>query len=225
MVGMALVSPVSAPNSSQGGRRGRILWIVRHGQTADLEKGILQGHAPVPLSPVGRKQAFALAKRIRRSGVTFDGFFSSDLLRAKQTAEILFAEVPLLPFPVFDPLLREVDTGLLTRMTLSQAEAFYAKEIAELTNQPWRSRRPGGESMADVAERALRFLASLGPGRHLVVTHGGWLLALLGGFFGLREKVFFLNPSPTSITIFLPDDGQVPVFGDVGHLEQGAYDV
>ncbi len=168
---------------------------------------------------------FALAKRIQRSGVTFDSFFSSDLLRAKETAEILFAEVPLLPSPVFDPLLREVDTGFLTQMPLSQAEAFYAKEIAELTNQPWRSRRPGGESMADVAERALRFLASLEPGRHLVVTHGGWLLALLGGFFGLRERVFFLNPLPSSVTIFLPDDGQVPVFGDVGHLEQGVYGV
>ncbi len=223
MMSMTLPRPVSARSPLQSGKRRRILWIVRHGQTTDLEKGILQGHSSVPLSPVGRKQAFALAKRIRRSGVTFDGFFSSDLLRAKQTAEILFAEVPLLPSPVFDPLLREVDTGFLTQMPLSQAEAFYAKEIAELANQPWRSRRPGGESMADVAERALRFLASLEPGRHLVVTHGGWLLALLGGFFGLREKVFFLNPSPTSITIFLPDDGQVPVFGDVGHLEQGAY--
>lgn len=222
---MTLHRPASAPSPSQGGGRGRILWIVRHGQTADLEKGILQGHAPIPLSPVGRKQVFALAKRIRKSGVIFDGFFSSDLLRAKQTAEILFAEVPLLPSPIFDPLLREVDTGLLTQMPLSQAEAFYAKEIAELTNQPWRSRRPGGESMSDVAERALRFLASLEPGRHLVVTHGGWLLALLGGFFGLKEKIFFLNPLPTSVTIFLPDDGQVPVFGDVGHLEQGAYDV
>jgi len=222
---MALLRPVSAPSSLQGEGQGRILWIVRHGQTADLEKGILQGHAPVPLSPVGRKQVFALARRIRRSGATFDSFFSSDLLRARQTAEILFAEVPLLPSPVFDPLLREVDTGFLTQMSLSQAEAFYAKEIAELTNQPWRSRRPGGESMADVAERALRFLASLEPGRHLVVTHGGWLLALLGGFFGLREKVLFLNPLPSSVTIFLPDDGQVPVFGDVGHLEQGVYGV
>ncbi len=219
---MILHRPVSSPSPLESGERGRALWIVRHGQTADLEKGILQGHAAVPLSPVGRKQVFALAKRIRRSGVIFDGFFSSDLLRAKQTAEILFAEAPLLPFPIFDPLLREVDTGFLTQMPLSQAEVFYAKEIAELANQPWRSRRPGGESMADVAERALRFLASLEPGRHLIVTHGGWLLALLGGFFGLKEKIFFLNPLPTSITIFLPDEGQVPVFGDVGHLEQGA---
>jgi 2,3-bisphosphoglycerate-dependent phosphoglycerate mutase len=219
---MTLLRPLSAPSPLEGGGQGRILWIVRHGQTADLERGILQGHAPVSLSPVGRKQVLALAKRIRKSGVIFDGFFSSDLLRAKETAKILFAEVPLLPSPVFDPLLREVDTGFLTQMPVSQAEAFYAREIAELTNQPWRSRRPGGESMADVAERALRFLASLEAGRHLVVTHGGWLLALLGGFFGLKEKIFFLNPLPTSITIFLPDDGQVPVFGDVGHLEQGA---
>jgi broad specificity phosphatase PhoE len=82
--------------------------------------------------------------------------------------------------------------GFLTQMPLSQAEAFYAKEIAELTNQPWRSRRSGGESVADVAERALRFLASLELGRHLVVAHGGWSLALLGGSSARGRRYSFL---------------------------------
>lgn len=66
------------------------LYIVRHGETEWNVKKIIQGHEDIPLNKKGEAQAKELAKKLRN--VKFDAVFSSDLIRARRTAEIITLE-------------------------------------------------------------------------------------------------------------------------------------
>ena len=132
------------------------IWYVRHGETEWNAQRRFQGHLDVPLSPVGIGQAFRLAERLSRSRISFDRLYASDLRRARQTAEPL-AQVLGLPIAT-TPLLREIHVGELAGLTRAEAEARFPSFLAEAAKDPWNARRPGGESMADLARRLEAFL-------------------------------------------------------------------
>lgn len=68
-------------------KRSYHLTVVRHGETFENRQGIIQGQMDVPLSPRGLEQASLLGTRLVKAGRRFTHIFSSDLLRARQTAE------------------------------------------------------------------------------------------------------------------------------------------
>lgn len=68
-------------------------YIVRHGQTEWNAKKIIQGHTDTPLTAEGIKQAQSLGRKLKR--IHFAGVFSSDLVRAKRTAELIVYEKEL----------------------------------------------------------------------------------------------------------------------------------
>ena len=70
------------------------LYIVRHGETEWNVKKIIQGNEDIPLNKKGESQAKELAKKLRH--IKFDVIFSSDLIRAKRTAEIINIEKKLI---------------------------------------------------------------------------------------------------------------------------------
>ena len=81
------------------------LLLVRHGETDWNADGRLQGQTDRPLSDFGRKQARGLADELAAEG--FEAIYSSDLARARETAEIIGARLGL---PVeLDSDLREKD--------------------------------------------------------------------------------------------------------------------
>ncbi len=197
------------------------VWFIRHGETEWNAKRRFQGHLDVPLSPVGVGQAFRLAERLARTRVVFHGLYASDLRRARETAEPL-AQALRLPL-VTTPLVREIDVGELAGLTREEAEVRFPEYFAALLQDPWGTRRPGGESMDQLAQRLQTFLERLPPGRHLVVTHGGVVRAALKAALDLRghtwRRFHILN---TSITRILYPEGEVLAVGDVAHLESWA---
>lgn len=132
------------------------LLLVRHGETDWNAERRWQGHADVHLNARGLAQAHALAERLASERI--DAIYTSDLSRARETADVLGARfrVPVVP----NPGLREIDVGSLEGMIDNQGD------------QPW-----DGEAHEAHAERVLRAIhriAALHPGgRILVVTHGG----------------------------------------------------
>lgn len=149
------------------------LLLVRHGETDWNAEGRLQGHTDTPLNDYGRRQAKALADEL--AGGRIDAVYSSDLARARETAEILGGRLGL-PVAV-DPELREKNWGSWEGLTPAQRETV--EYVGESTEQH-RER----------TMRALRAIAVRHPGeRVLVVTHGGSIRRVQGAVVGMAYPV------------------------------------
>lgn len=65
-------------------------YLLRHGEAEGNAEGLMQGHYDVPLTEKGRTQVKELSEKLK--DINFDKAYSSDLLRTKQTAEIIVME-------------------------------------------------------------------------------------------------------------------------------------
>ena len=150
------------------------LLLVRHGETDWNAEGRLQGHTDRPLSYFGRRQAQQLAEEL--DGEELEAIYSSDLARARETAEIAGRKLGL-PI-VLDPDLREKDWG--TWEGLTAAERDRVEFVGEST-----------EAHRDRILDALRRISERHPGdgRVLVVTHGGSMRRVQTAAMGMALPV------------------------------------
>ena len=140
------------------------LLLVRHGESEWNAIGRWQGWADPPLSELGARQAAVGARAVG----AVDAVVSSDLQRARMTADIVAAELGVGPV-VVDTALRERDAGPWTGLTRAEIEAEWPGWLAE-------GKRPDGyeedDSLLDRVVPALLALEFAGE-TVLVVTHGG----------------------------------------------------
>ena len=152
------------------------LWLVRHGQTDwNLEKRY-QGHTDFPLNATGLKQAELAAQML--GGRRYAALYSSDLQRARITAEIIGAQIGL--EVIVDQRLREVNLGAWEGMLVGDIQARYPDEWEARQRDRLHVRPPGGESVLDVATRiwpAVDDLAARHPGDDIIVVSHGLALA------------------------------------------------
>jgi alpha-ribazole phosphatase/probable phosphoglycerate mutase len=146
--------------------------LVRHGQTDWNLEGRFQGQSDLPLNQIGRAEARSLAGQLRDQ--SFMAIFTSDLMRAKETAEIIGEEMGLQVTQ--EPRLREINQGEWEGQFVEDIIARNAKLWDQRTIDPANFHPPGGESVTEVAERiqvAMRNIAKLYPtGSVLIVSHG-----------------------------------------------------
>jgi len=201
-------------------------WVVRHAETEWNAIGRYQGQTDVALSQTGREQAARLAGRL--TGMQFDAVYSSDLARALDTARTVASTLRGAPEVHTDPGLREIDVGRLAGKLRAEIEQEFPDYIAELHRDPWHARRPGGESMADLARRAEvtfdRLCDQHCGQRVLVVTHGGVVrvavsLALGGETQHVWARLSVTNTAITRVALGA-GGGQLVSFNDVAHLER-----
>jgi broad specificity phosphatase PhoE len=137
------------------------------------------------MSPQGERQAAALANRLR--GDRFDAIVTSDLRRARSTAEAVttYHGAPL----VEDAALREIAMGAWEGQTHAEVQARFPQECAVWEDDPLRNAPPGGETLSAFAariERALKTWYERYPaGSVLWVTHGGLIGVLLCQLLGM----------------------------------------
>ena len=195
------------------------LTLIRHAESTWNATGQWQGQSDVPLSPRGRLQVRALAQRM--FGASFDGRYTSDLQRARETAEALGEPATA------DPRYREIDVGDWAGMRRPEvAEAFPDQVRALRAGEPVRI--GGGESMeqfearVDAAIDALR--SSHGGERVLLVTHGGVVRALATRVLGVRDRQSpLVGVGNTAISSVVEEDGELllEVYNDGRHLDAG----
>lgn len=165
-----------------GVRRGGLIRVllVRHGQSEWNLTGRWQGQADPPLTDLGRSQARAAARAL--GDVT--AIWSSDLLRAAETAAIISAELGVGPV-VLDEDLREREVGEwsgLTRDEIDERFPGYLSPTEDDSPDVWKPRRPPGwESDASLTLRLQQVLVRIrhqvDEGDVLVVAHAGLLYA------------------------------------------------
>ncbi len=157
------------------------LYLVRHGETDWNAEGRLLSFTDRPLNDRGERQAAALA--IDLAGVCWDRAYSSPLVRARRTAEVVLAARQDAPALVVDERLREMDFGPYEGWSEPELEA----DPLAATRRRDGAQIPGVESEDEVAARARSFLASLGDagGTTLVVGHGRTLRILMATALGL----------------------------------------
>lgn len=126
------------------------LYLVRHGQSPGNAEGRFGGHSPTPLSTLGVKQADAAAQALQKEGIT--AIYSSDLLRAVQTAEPLsrLIDVPVVPNSAF----RERNVGVLEGLTFDESKAAYPDDFYALVNRDLNRVITNGESYRQLLERS-----------------------------------------------------------------------
>lgn len=156
------------------------LWLVRHGQTDWNIEGRFQGQTDLPLNPQGMIQAEMLAQRFVNENIRFAAVYSSDLLRARTTAETLakYLRVPLYT----DPRLREAKLGEWEGKLFSEIKLNYRDWLEKRKQDPAFPLAPGGENLIQIAERlsaAAREIARTHQGQRVLVVSHGLSLAVL----------------------------------------------
>lgn len=173
--------------------------LVRHAESEGNLRGVMQGHVDYPLSDLGRQQAICVADYLKAHFAALnppDFFLASPLKRAFQTAETIAQALNIQEIPT-DSRLIEVSSGIFSGLTWAEALAQHPEVCARFKQLGDWSAVPDGESREALWLRARQFLEFLSQShsskaRGVVVTHGGFIRALMGVVAGVppSENVF-----------------------------------
>ncbi len=133
------------------------LILVRHGISVWNAEGRFQGQSDPPLSDRGRRQAEMLAKELAGRGIR--EIYSSDLLRASQTAKALAKSTSLRV--VLDSRLREIHQGLWEGRLRGDIKQQWPELVSQWEKDPWKCSPPEGETLQQVDARVRSFLGDL----------------------------------------------------------------
>lgn len=205
--------------------------LIRHGETAWNAEKRLQGHLDIVLNAEGERQAALLGAALAAERI--DHILSSDLQRARQTAEAIAcaraAQVGI------DPALRERCYGGFEGLLYSEIAARFPLEFAA-----WQARDvdgvlpPGanrGESFREFYERvsgAIAKHAAAHPGKTIaLVAHGGVLECAYRAALGLSlETPRDFKVLNASVNRFVVEEGVLKLvsWGEVSHLQPAVLD-
>lgn len=181
-------------------RKTRV-YLIRHGQVVGHETPSYNGHADVSLTEYGISQYHQLRERLADQGIT--ACYSSDLSRCANGAKIICEQLGIMP--KLDARLRELNIGVWEGMTWSEIVSRYPDEwsarLADIVNY----RVPQGESLQDLAGRAVPALHEIVAAHRgenvLIAGHGGMNRVLLldaigaplSNLFNIEQKYGCLN--------------------------------
>lgn len=197
---------------------------MRHGETPWTVTRRYQGKTDVPLNAGGRRQAHAIAKRLRKEKI--DRLYTSTLKRASLTAREIARQTGLVPVP--DRRLVEIDFG--------KWEGASFKELAEEARPEflkWQRgtlrQIPGGESLSSLKWRVKDFFRSLlenhGEETVAVISHGGPIKMFL--FQALKmppRSIWSFRIEPASISLLEGNRDllQIVCVNDTSHLRKSS---
>jgi len=219
-IGFARPEPPDPPLPSKPSP-ARLL-LVRHGQSTWNREHRIQGQLDPPLSEEGRRQAMRVGRRLARHRLV--GFYSSDLKRALETAQVIGAETGGSPSPT--TALREIYLGDWEGLSTLELARRFPDAWGRWTQEPSWDVVPGGEGAAAFESRVVAEIDSI-LARHehgdiLVVTHGGVIQVALHRVVGRpNHGLFPFRIENASISVIEKRNGRFVVSGvnDTSHLE------
>lgn len=173
------------------------IYLVRHGETEWNRKEKIQGQADIPLNGAGEALARLTGKAM--AGIPFDRAYTSPLVRARRTAELILENRPI---PVLeDRRLAEISygsregqsLGLIHKCPFLRLHRFFAEPAAYIPPR-------GGESLDALRARGLRFFHEVifpleGAAGHILITaHGAWIREMVCAVEGIPRTDFWKGP-------------------------------
>ena len=195
--------------------------LIRHGETEWNSQQRMQGHSNSDLSSVGQAQIQALGQWMKN--VPFDLIYSSDSLRAKQTAEAItqFSGHEL----KIDLRLREKNLGVFEGLTSEEARERHPEVFRLFKTAGSKYVIDEGESTQQLQDRALEIVEEIRikhpEERVLLVTHGGFIRVVMKHSLGLslETPTRFLIRNTGVFRLVWEDKWIVSQMGGVSHLE------
>ena len=195
--------------------------LIRHGETEWNSQQRMQGHSNSDLSSVGQAQIQALGQWMKN--VPFDHIYSSDSLRAKQTAEAItqFSGHEL----QFDQRLREKNLGVFEGLTSEEARERHPEVFRLFKTAGSKYVIDEGESTQQLQDRALEIVNEIRikhpEERVLLVTHGGFIRVVMKHSLGLslETPTRFLIRNTGVFRLVWEDKWIFSQMGGVSHLE------
>jgi 2,3-bisphosphoglycerate-dependent phosphoglycerate mutase len=164
----------------------RILVLVRHGESEWNLKNLFTGWRDIDLTANGIKEARAAGRKLKAQGIRFDVGFTSALIRAQRSLDLVLEEMGQNNIPVFkDQALNERDYGDLSGLNKDDARKKWGAEQVLIWRRSYDVAPPGGESLKDTAARVLPYyiqdiLPRVLKGECVLVSaHGNSLRALI----------------------------------------------
>ena len=193
-----------SPETDSTPKRLRELYFIRHGETEWSLSGRHTGRTEIPLTPHGGEQARELGLRLRMLG--FSRVLTSPRQRARQTCKL----AGLTPSAEIDADLSEWDYG-----------DYEGRTTAEIrVHRPgwnvYRDGCPGGETPAQVSDRADRVIANLAAaeGKIALFSHAQFGCVLTARWIGLpvnKGQHFSLGPASLNILGYSPGHPEIAV--------------
>ena len=188
------------------------IYIVRHGETEANKQGYVQGWTDVPLNENGRILAELTGRGMK--DIRFDHCFSSPLIRAKETAEIILRESGNSVSVSFDDRIKEMNFGSFEGISVRD------EQVAHFLKDPVVDFKiPGGESIQEVMKRTQEFLKEFiakDDGKtYLVSTHGCALRAMLNFLYDNPEDYWHKHiPYNCCVNIIYVKNGAAKLIAD-----------
>ena len=164
----------------------RLLVLVRHGESEWNKKNLFTGWRDVGLTEKGIAEAETAGRKLKAQGIRFDVAFTSALVRAQHSLDLMLAEMGQKDIPVIkDQALNERDYGDLSGLNKDDARAKWGAEQVLVWRRSYDVAPPGGESLKDTAARVLPYYIQeilprvLRGDNVMVAAHGNSLRALV----------------------------------------------
>ena len=193
------------------------LILIRHGQSEWNALNQFTGWKDPDLTVKGIEEAHNAGKIINNLKINFDLVFTSALIRAQNTAEIILKEINQSLSTIKNQALNERNYGDLAGLNKDDARKRWGNEQVHIWRRSYDIPPPGGESLKDTGERVLPFfmkeiLPHVCEGKNvLVAAHGNSLRSLIKFLDNISDEDIVKLEIPTGAPIHyvINEDGSV----------------
>ena len=199
------------------------LYLIRHGESLWNAQDRIQGHGDSPLSAIGTSQATRLGRHL--AGAPIGAIYTSRLLRARQTAEIV-GDTMRAPV-IVRPDLHEIGLGAWEGKTPDEVNAHFDNGFEAWRSRPTSVHIPDAEPIASFRQRAVAAIESVIRETRVesaaIITHGGVIISYLAHVLGADFDFLLrrLRINNTGVTILEALDAEHPsvlTVNDLQHL-------